>query len=179
MTATLRNTPKDRSASSASVIAPQAIHRIPPRARIEATAPMERRFLVDLVDGGIEVEVINDEPDWLYQVLATVQDLSFLPEGWDSYGGLSLTHGAALGALKLMARLLPPNAIAPSLVPGSNGGVQLEWHRNSGDLEILIDPSGELSAVYANTMNGEWETDITPIDLAQLRLTIEAIAMPV
>jgi hypothetical protein len=65
----------------------------------------------------------------------TLEYLKALPENWDSYNGRRVTD-AALIALRCL-----------TVVPRSNGGVQVEMHIRGGSVEIDIAPDGKLEAV--------------------------------
>lgn len=63
-----------------------------------------------------------------------------LEENWDSYGGQAIRREAVDAAIRLRAAV----ATEPSFVPMSNGGVQVEWHRQGFDIELEISPDGTL-----------------------------------
>ena len=75
-------------------------------------------------------------------------ELSLLENNWDSYGGKPITQFALAEAQLLLKALSGIQAVDPSVVPCSNGGIQLEWHRNGYDLEIEISPEGEVSEMF-------------------------------
>ena len=62
--------------------------------------------------------------------------LSGLPYNWDSYRGVPTTHDAlhSLGGF--------------AVVPCSDGGLQLEVHKNGYDLEIYVGPDGKLRGAF-------------------------------
>lgn len=62
-------------------------------------------------------------------------ELCELPEKWDSYDAKRISLKVVLKATDLMRMLDMPE---PSIVPCSDGGVQLEWHRDGFDIEICI-----------------------------------------
>lgn len=61
-------------------------------------------------------------------------ELSRLLEGWDSASGKPITH-AAMRCVDSFAT-----------VPCSDGGIQLEVHRDGFDVEIVIGPDGRLKS---------------------------------
>lgn len=77
-----------------------------------------------------------------------LEELSLLTDNWDSYGGKPITQFALAEAELLLDALERIQAVEPFICPCSNGGLQLEWHRNGYDLEIEISPEGEVSEVY-------------------------------
>lgn len=77
-----------------------------------------------------------------------LMELSLLKDNWDSYGGKPITELALAEAQLLLKALVAIQAVEPSVVPCSNGGIQLEWHRNGYDLEIEISPLGQTNDIY-------------------------------
>lgn len=172
------------SRSAASTTSVVARHDVRPgasqRSRIEASALAPHRFPFDLTDGTITVEVSGDEPDWLYSVLDKLQSIAMLPPDWDSYGGAPLTFDAALASLYFLARFLPESAMEPSVVPSSTGGVQLEWHRHAGDLEVSFSPDGSYTAFFMDAVTGsEWEMVAGDIDAHRLAAAVNSMSAPI
>lgn len=64
---------------------------------------------------------------------ATLDRLADLKANWDSYGAPALSSAA----LKVARTMLD----APQVVPTPGGGIQLEWHQDGLDIEIVI-PAG-------------------------------------
>jgi hypothetical protein len=174
----IATTPSVRDAPSSSVLATRLVRdAVDQRTRIEVSRETTRRFRFALGEFAIDIEFDGQEPSWLYTILGTIQRLSGLPENWDSYGGRPLTFEAAFRALELLARYLPSNSVPPSVVPGSDGGVQLEWHRRAGDLEIALDQAGEISASFASgASDTEWEMSSQAISTDALRGAIELVS---
>jgi len=170
-----------RSASASSVLARQHIRPgSAQRSRIEATSAEPRRFPFELNDGTITVEVYGDEPDWLYSILNKIQAIATLAPNWDSYGGETPTFEAALAALSFLAEHLSDSAVSPAVVPASSGGVQLEWHRHAGDLEVLFSPDGSMSAFFVDALsNAEWEMEVGRVDADQLMATVKTMTAPI
>lgn len=61
-------------------------------------------------------------------------DLLSLRDGWDSYDGKPITKEAMLAVDSV------------SVVPCSDGGLQLELHRDGFDIEICIGPDGRIAS---------------------------------
>jgi hypothetical protein len=169
-----------KTASVTSVLARQVVRSGGTlRSKIEATSPETRRFPFKLNDGTIVVEVLGEEPEWLYSVLDKLQTVAMLPPNWDSYGGASLSFGAAMAALEFLSVYLSDSATVPAVVPSSSGGIQLEWHRHAGDLEVAFTPDGVLSAFFVDATSGSaWEMEAGHIDAQQLRAAVEVVAVP-
>ena len=70
-----------------------------------------------------------------------------MPEGWDSYGAAGVSNDAIARAVEvLMGLQFPLRAPLPSVVPGSSGSVQLEWHQADASVEIHISSRGTATA---------------------------------
>ena len=80
-----------------------------------------------------------------------IQELTQLPIGWDGYRGQPVHEDNAYEARKILtafmlsSRKLPD----PSVVPGSDGSIQLEWHTEGVSIELKIDLHGESDASYS------------------------------
>lgn len=64
-----------------------------------------------------------------------------LPYNWDTYGSPRIS----LAAIERAQAFL----MCVSVVPCSDGGVQLEWHQDGHDIEVKFDPSGAPAPVDA------------------------------
>lgn len=65
-------------------------------------------------------------------------ELLVLEQNWDGYEGGPLNSAVAEKAKSLLNRVYCFGVIPPSLVPGGDGSLQIEWHVNNIDLEIDI-----------------------------------------
>lgn len=163
--------------ATSSVLAGRHVRRsLEPREPIEASASMVRSFTLDLADGSVTVEITGEEPDWLYKVLDNFQDLSFLPVGWDSYDGGPVTFDAAFAGLRFLARMLLHDSPIPSVVPTSSGGLQFEWHRSVGDLEVYVSRDGRIGASFASASGDEsWEIEAIEAEGMDLALLYSVV----
>lgn len=82
---------------------------------------------------------------WLDELTANARRLSGLASGWDGPGSVPISRKVLFRASKLSRDALEglEAASAPSLVPGGDGSIQIEWHEKHGELELVIHPSGE------------------------------------
>jgi hypothetical protein len=94
-------------------------------------------------------------PGWFDSLMQGFVDLLTLPENWNSYGAGQIDSGLVREAMNQMNGLLGPENLAPHVVPLSTGGLQLEWHRNSVDLEIVYDKDEAPFYEYRNRTTGE------------------------
>lgn len=75
---------------------------------------------------------------WNQALASRFDSLTKLAAGWDGYAGQPVSFGCAQFAAQLLERLCDDAVPPPSLVPGSDGTLQLEWHRNGYDIEVDI-----------------------------------------
>ena len=148
------------------------------RARIEASSPEPRQFPFQLTDRTIYVRLYEEEPNWLYSALTKLQTLAAMPENWDSHRGSPITSEAIFAALTFMAEYLPDSTREPSIVPASVGGLQLEWHRMAGDLEVTFTAEGAMTAYFANTTSGEeWDMELRSMNSQRLAAAIDSVTV--
>jgi hypothetical protein len=80
--------------------------------------------------------------------------LTLLP-GWNSYSAKPIAPENAIRAIRLVWDILQPGIPAPMAVPRVRGGIQLEWHTESGDIEIYIDSPGQVTFFAEHAESGE------------------------
>jgi hypothetical protein len=84
---------------------------------------------------------------WLNDTLEEVEQLSSLDQDWDGYGAERVSASAAMGAVNFLLKIAYPKLAAPEVVPVSDGGLQVEWHRNGIDFEVMFEPEEEPRAL--------------------------------
>lgn len=95
---------------------------------------------------------------WLPAVIDHMNKLLRLRPGWDSYAAKPPSATFMLEALRFLLRVMADNTQAPTIVPLSEGGVQLEWHRAGVDVEVLFADSDEDGLYLHDVATGqEWE----------------------
>lgn len=94
-------------------------------------------------------------PQWVDSLVGGLSDVLTLPRDWDSYGSDPISDIPVRKAFCLMLKLMPPDGRAPWVVPLSEGGIQLEWHREGAVLEIEIDSSDSAHGYWYNPARGE------------------------
>ena len=110
----------------------------------------------------IGVEWGTREPEWFAKSIAEIRRLLWLPAGWDSFQGQPVDPVTAARSLELLVNLSQDDMPAPQFIPAQRGGVQLEWHRRGIDLEIELQTSGRIAAMFEDTWESvEWERDVT------------------
>ncbi len=94
-------------------------------------------------------------PGWFDSLMQGFVDLLTLAENWNSYEAGRIDSGLVREAMNQMNDLLGPENLAPHVVPLSSGGLQLEWHRNGVDLEIVYDKDEAPFYDYRSRATGE------------------------
>jgi hypothetical protein len=83
-------------------------------------------------------------PKWFEVAREALNVLSALPANWNSYAAKELDVAAVTGAVQLLVGVMSENTPLPTFVPVPNGGVLLEWHTHTVDLEVSVLPSGRM-----------------------------------
>ena len=116
----------------------------------------------------------SDTPAWLSTVHRQIQDLLKLRPNWDGYGGKKIDPRRAQLVLDVLRVVMTEQTPIPAIVPGSDGGVQLEWHCGQVDLEVEALSPLKLSVSFEDLATGdEWDQetyDFTPIAKALNRI---------
>lgn len=76
--------------------------------------------------------------DWFDPLFAQMRELVSLRENWDERGSAAVSTNALVFALTVLAKVMPPRATAPAVVPLGHGGVQLIWRNNDAELEVEV-----------------------------------------
>lgn len=108
-------------------------------------------------DDAVLFQVSEDTLRRMREPLQRIEALMALGADWDSYGGYPLRPGAALHAVQLLAAILANDVPAPSVVPTSTGGVQLEWHESGADLEMEVNPDRSVEVFLQLPNERTWE----------------------
>lgn len=87
-------------------------------------------------------------PAWLMPTIQSLRDLLQLPGDWDGYGAVQIQERIAQKALMVLVEVMENDAPAPSVVPLSDGGIQVEWHRRGRSLEIEFPADGAPGFYY-------------------------------
>lgn len=120
----------------------------------------------------------RDLPSWWPDFALGMTSLMCLETDWDSSGGSAPETATLVQALTLLGLVLRPNAVAPAVVPLSDGAVQLEWHRRGADVEIIVGDV-EDAGICISEQSGEWEATLDePEVLEELAARLEAITAP-
>ena len=157
------------------------------RGNQDETANYNRTYplISSIIPRNVKQRVAQPTSDWFVELQDRFDELTALEKGWDGYTGLPVSFNCALFAANLIERLFVANVPKPSLVPGSDGTIQIEWHRNQFDIEIhVLGPNELIASRYDHRTGhslelelendfselGEWivdlQRDATVVDLA-------------
>ena len=104
--------------------------------------------------------VSNQKLMWFSRLHERINALQNLPQGWDGPGSRPVAYGVASQAWRILEELYDDALPLPSLIPGGDGTLQIEWHCLGYDIEVDIrmdyasgspddmDLSGESDALY-------------------------------
>jgi len=106
------------------------------------------------------------ENEWTRTLVGKFNELTSLQIGWDGYTGRPVSFSCAKFAANLLERLFDEQLPPPSLVPGSDGTLQFEWHINNYDIEVDVLGAYEVVATRHDHLTGtveelELDTDFT------------------
>jgi hypothetical protein len=86
---------------------------------------------------------------WEDKVKKRLDALCSLASGWDGYNGRCVSFSVASFALNLLESIMLDDYPLPSLVPLPSGGLQIEWHLLSGDIELVINAPYDVEGSYS------------------------------
>ena len=98
---------------------------------------------------------------WFQAAVPQFESVMSLAPGWDSYGGVPTSLTSVEVAFQFLGSYLGPTSLPPSVVPLSDGGIQLVWHNNGVDVEATFSPTDD-PAVYVHDVETGVEFDAQP-----------------
>src|SRR4051812_43775310 len=84
----------------------------------------------------VKVRIESVAAHWFRDAVAEVEDLTTLAGDWNTYGAEPVDATAATQAVRFLVDNAYAELARPAIVPLSEGGIQIEWHRGGIDLEI-------------------------------------------
>ena len=97
------------------------------------------------------------EPRWANVLAFRAQSIGSLTRGWDGPGSVAINRRLLFEAVRIVEKALigARNAVAPYLVPGGDGSLQIEWHEKDGELEYDLSVEGSRSIWIRDHRTGE------------------------
>jgi len=126
-------------------------------AAVEQSALLLRRVIIRKRGSELVVEVNAHRPlstEFLKSIEAVVELLN-LPPGWNSYSAKPIGPQIAVRAIRILAELMEPLTPLPAVVPRVQGGIQLEWHTDTLDIEVYIDTPDQVSFFAEHGESGQ------------------------
>lgn len=117
---------------------------------------------------------------WVQILETRFNEITSLPRGWNGYRSIPVSFSCASFAANLLERICTDGLPPPFLVPGTDGTLQIEWHRNGYDIEIdVLGPNQVVATRYTLASNEEetislendftvladWCRDLVPVEL--------------
>ena len=130
-----------------------------------------RRPLGSVAQGAFiysRVRIPGQRSAWNEALRKRFDHICSLPFGWDGYRGQPVSFSCANFAASVLERLYIDGFPLPSLVPGSDGTLQIEWHKHQLDIELDILGPNKVMAYRNDDITGEdeeieLETDFTVV----------------
>jgi hypothetical protein len=126
-------------------------------AAVEQPTPVLRRVVIRKRGPELVVEVHASRPlsSTFLKSVEAVADLLGLARGWNSYAAKPIAPQNAIQAIRLLGEFLEPQTLPPAVVPRVQGGLQLEWHTESVDVEVYIDSRANVSFFAEDLESGQ------------------------
>jgi hypothetical protein len=113
------------------------------QAEIERSGVAE--WMVELENGQFThfTERFDDNVGWFDSTVQALKNMLSLAANWDSYGAPPIDPITLSSALEFLCDAIQDDTPAPSVVPTSHGGIQIEWHTQGIDIEVeFLSPTG-------------------------------------
>lgn len=119
------------------------------------TAPAAYSTMRSAAGGGDSGTRTSTQP-WHSDFREKVSALSSLKAGWAGRGSVPVEHHIFYAVENYLGIALAgtANPVLPYLVPTADGGLQIEWHRDSLDLEVLFTSEGQIQALVEDRERG-------------------------
>jgi hypothetical protein len=128
--------------------------------------PEPRRLKLEIyvrAEAGDEAPVNGEDlPEWVRLAVRRLEAVGALPQGWSGRLGPPVEIQLVPRAFDVIRDLVSGlgAALVPQVVPTVEGGLQLEWHRDGFDLEIVMSPFGDVWVDFERIDGSEaWEGD--------------------
>lgn len=121
----------------------------------------------------------NPTRSWYPEVIRRLNELAALSRGWDGYDGQPVSFDTACFALQMLEKTCSQDAPAPQIVPGSSGDLQIEWHMDTGDIELHVRKPYDVVGYYVSSRLGASNEDlILTNDFTEVAKWLKAVTEP-
>lgn len=117
--------------------------------------PVRDRKIVDLPNHRDRATMTELYFEWTSPVECRLNEICALPFGWDGYRGRPTRWDTASFTYALLRRICRPTTPAPDIVPLPSGGLQIEWHTSTSDVQFIV---------YAPYKVQAWKASVDPDD---------------
>lgn len=111
---------------------------------------------------------------WEVNPIKTVLGLQWLASNWDGYGSPAPSKAlidASIGFIRKIAEVGPEGLLPPNIVPLPGGGIQLDWHIGSRELEIPIFPDRHIEFLTVEDGEPQLEGELNSYNQVRLLLS--------
>ena len=102
----------------------------------------------------------NDLPDWFAETAGLIYQGTSLGDNWDSQGAFVVRLDCAFDAIRLIPEIVTKATPKPYVFATPTGGIQLEWHTKSADVEIELTGDCHLTVLFRDLANNQQEADV-------------------
>ena len=101
-------------------------------------------------------------PLWNDSVIRRLEALSSMQLGWDGFSAAPVRPDVAYFTSQFLSGVLDSASTPPTILPLHSGGLQIDWHLETVDIEVTITAPFEVSAWWRDKTNAiEEEFDMT------------------
>jgi hypothetical protein len=118
----------------------------------------DRQNLGRVVNGNFashRMMITGNKSAWNMLLSRRFDQMCALEQGWDGYTGRPVNSSCANFAATVLEHLYREGLEAPSLVPGGDGTVQIEWHHNQFDIELDVLAPNKVRAYRYDCLSNE------------------------
>jgi hypothetical protein len=124
------------------------------------------------------VDRLREIAESLLAARRKMEALLALAPGWDSYSATAIERDRAIAALGLIWLAIANGAPMPAIVPTSDGGIQLEWHRRGVDLEIRVISETSFEVYFEDLSKQETQELEIAVDFSPLKVFLDRVTGP-
>ncbi|MBV8568259.1 MAG: hypothetical protein JO273_22675 [Methylobacteriaceae bacterium] len=111
-----------------------------------SSSVLSEASVVELQPRGARRLISDRSLAWADAAKNRLDHLCQLPVGWDGYGAGPVRFSVARFAYEMLRSICGPDTPPPSIVPGPSGDLQVEWHLESGDVELHVRAPNDVHA---------------------------------